>query len=211
MIKVDDWTPPLSSYLSRRLKKNNLKRNVLIGTSLGLSAAALILSKGKIKNLLNMNYGIKEVMTLCTGSAIGGWLSANLTTKDNFKGRTIELKNQLLYNDFIPLLILKGVDVVCTLKNKFLRSLVLLGSSVAATYFGHALCKKELKKKNLKENYPVEAYHLLTDLDDFLFPVALATKSRGLQQFLKIISPITYLPLGIHIGLEKDSKYLTNH
>ena len=65
----------------------------------------------------------------------------------------------------------------------------------------------QLGYKGLKTNYPVKACHLMADFDDFLLPIAIATKSKGLQQFLKIISPITFAPLGINVGTTKDSKY----
>ena len=184
-----------------------VKRNVIVGSALGITTAALALTKGNPKNLLKMNYGIKEVMSLCAGSAVGGWTAANLTTKDNFKGRTLELRNQLLFNDFLPLLMLKGIDMLCKVKDKFKRSLILVGGLLGATYFGHYLCERGLEKKGLKTNYPVKACHLVADFDDFLLPVAIATKSQGLQQFLKIISPVTFAPLGIDVGTTKDTKY----
>ena len=208
MTKVTlDWKPQVSSSPSLKSDEKTIKRNVILGTALGITVAALALTKGKPKNLLKMDYGIKEVMSLCAGSAIGGWTGATLTTKDNFKGRTLELKNQLLYNDFLPLLILKGVDMLCKVKDKFKRSLVLVGGLLGATYFGHYLCERGLEKKGLKTNYPVKACHLIADFDDFLLPIAIATKSRGLQQFLKVISPITFAPLGVDVGTTKDVKY----
>ena len=92
---TSDWsiTKPVSS--------NNLNRNVAIGTGLGILSSALLLTKGKLKTLPKMSYGVKEVMTICTGSTLGGYIGANLTTKDNFKGRTLEIKNELIFNDFI--------------------------------------------------------------------------------------------------------------
>ena len=185
----------------------NVKRNAFIGTSLGILSAAMLLTKGNLKNLPKIDYGIKEVMTVCTGSAFGGWLGVSLTTKENSRGRTLELKNQLLYNDFIPLLLLKGADMLCKVKDKFIRSIVLVASLLGATYLGHYLCELELKKRGLKTNYPVKACHLIADFDDFLLPIAIATKSVKLQQFLKTISPITFAPLGVDVGTTKDSKY----
>lgn len=199
--------PTVSSYPSLKADDRIVKRNVIVGSALGITTAALALTRGNPKNLLKMNYGIKEVMSLCAGSAVGGWTAANLTTKDNFNGRTLELRNQLLFNDFIPLLMLKGIDVLCKVKDKFKRSVILVGGLLGATYLGHFLCEKLLKKEGLKTNYPVKACHLVADFDDFLLPVAIATKSQGLQQFLKIISPITFAPLGIDVGTTKDKKY----
>ena len=198
---------PLPHTSSPSKEPKYIKRNAFIGTSLGIFCAAMLLTKGNLKSLPKINYGIKEVMTICTGSAFGGWLGVSLTTKENSKGRTLELKNQLLYNDFIPLLLLKGADMLCKVKNKLVRSLILVASLLGATYLGHYLCELELKKKGLKTNYPVKACHLIADFDDFLLPIAIATKSRGLQQFLKTISPITFAPLGVDVGTTKDSKY----
>ena len=103
-----DWsiTKPSQSNKSNQ----NIKRNVAIGTGLGILTSALVLTKGKLTTLPKMSYGVKEVMTICAGSSIGGYIGANLSTKDNFKGRTMELKNELLFNDFIPLIILSAVD-----------------------------------------------------------------------------------------------------
>lgn len=74
---------------------SNLNRNVCIGTGLGIITAAALLTRGNFKRIPKINYGIKEVMTLCAGSSLGGYIATNLTTKDNYKGRTIELKNQI--------------------------------------------------------------------------------------------------------------------
>ena len=198
---TSDWsiTKPSSS--------SNLTRNVAIGTGLGIFASALALTKGKIKTLPKMSYGVKEVMTICTGSTLGGYIGANLTTKDNFKGRTLEIKNELIFNDFIPLMILSAVDKLYKTKNKLVKSIVLAGTLLGATIVSHKLGEQNLKRKGLKTNYPVKACHLLADFDDFLLPIAIATNSRGLQQFLKVISPITFAPLGINVGTTKDSKY----
>ena len=198
---TSDWsiTKPSSS--------SNLTRNVAIGTGLGIFASALALTKGKIKTLPKMSYGVKEVMTICTGSTLGGYIGANLTPKDNFKGRTLEIKNELIFNDFIPLMILSAVDNLYKTKNKLVKSIVLAGTSLGATIVSHKLGEQNLKRKGLKTNYPVKACHLLADFDDFLLPIAIATNSRGLQQFLKVISPITFAPLGINVGTTKDSKY----
>lgn len=202
---LDSVTKPSSSPY--KTDEKIIKRNVFIGTALGITAGALLLTRGNPKNLPHINYGIKEVMTLTSSSALGGWLGANMSTKDNYKGRTLELKNQLLYNDFIPLVLLKGADMLCNFKNKLVKSIVLVGALLGATYFGHYLCELELKKKELKTNYPVKACHLIADFDDFLLPIAIATKSRRLQQFLKCISPITFAPLGMDVGNTKDVKY----
>ena len=199
-----DWTNPSSSQSS-----NNLKRNVIIGTAVGITAAALLLTKGKLKTLPKISYGVKEVMAICAGSSLGGYFAANLTTKDNYKGRTLELKNQLLYNDFIPLMILKGADMLIKTKNKLAKSIVLAGTLLGATIVGHRIGEQELKKQGLKSNYPVKACHLMADFDDFLLPIAIATKSKWLQQFLKVISPITFAPIGMNVGTTKDSKYFS--
>ena len=196
-----DWSTikPVSS--------NNLNRNVAIGTGLGILSSALLLTKGKLKTLPKMSYGVKEVMTICTGSTLGGYIGANLTTKDNFKGRTQEIKNELIFNDFIPLMILNAADYLIKTKNKVAKSFALAGTLLAATFASHWLGEKSLERKGLKTNYPVKACHLMADFDDFLLPIAIATKSHGLQQFLKIISPITFAPLGINVGTTKDDKY----
>ena len=200
-----DWTNSSSSQSSK-----NLNRNVAIGTAIGITTAALLLTKGKLKALPKMSYGIKEVMAICAGSSIGGYTAANLTTKDNFKGRTLELKNELVYNDFIPLIILKGADLLIKTKNKLAKSIALAGTLLGATFFSHKVGENELKKKGLKSNYPVKACHLIADFDDFLLPIAIATKSKWLQQFLKIISPVTFAPLGYNVGTTKDSKYYSS-
>ena len=202
-----DWRVTTKPSSSNTPNQSNLNRNVAIGTAIGITAAALVLTKGKLKTLPKMNYGIKEVMLLCSGSSIGGYVGANLTSKKDIKGRTIELKNQLIYNDLIPLTLLKLTDMFLQTKNKLWRSIVLAGSLLAATVFGHKIGEHQLKKEGLKTNYPVKACHLLADFDDFLLPVAIATKSQGLQQFLKIISPLTFAPLGLNVGKTKDSKY----
>ena len=196
-----DWsiTKPESS--------KNLNCNVAIGTGLGILTSGLLLTKGKLKTLPKMSYGVKEVMTICTGSALGGYIGANLTTKDNFNGRTMELKNELIYNDFIPLMFLTAADYLIKTKNKVAKSIALTGTLLVSTFISHKLGEKSLEKKGLKTNYPVKACHLMADFDDFLLPIAIATKSKGLQQFLKIISPITFAPLGINVGTTKDSKY----
>lgn len=196
-----DWsiTKPESS--------RNLNRNVAIGTGLGILSSALFLTKGKLKTLPKMSYGVKEVMTICTGSTLGGYIGANLTTKDNFKGRTQEIKNELIFNDFIPLMFLSAADYLIKTKNKVAKSFALAGTLLVSTFASHWLGEKVLERKGLKTNYPVKACHLLADFDDFLLPIAIATKSQGLQQFLKIISPITFAPLGINVGTTKDSKY----
>ena len=200
-----DWTTPSSSQSSKKLN-----RNVAIGTAVGITSAALLLTKGKLTKLPNMSYGIKEVMTICAASSVGGYIGANLTTKDNYKGRTLELKNQLLYNDFIPLMVLKGADLLIKTKNKLAKSIALAGVLLGATIASHKLGEKQLEKKGLKSNYPVKACHLLADFDDFLLPIAIATKSKWLQQFLKIISPITFAPIGYNVGTTKDSKYYSS-
>ena len=200
-----DWsiTKPSQSNKSNQ----NIKRNVAIGTGLGILTSALVLTKGKLTTLPKMSYGVKEVMTICAGSSIGGYIGANLSTKDNFKGRTMELKNELLFNDFIPLIILSAVDKLYKTKNKLVKSIVLCGTLLGATIASHKVGEKVLEKKGLKTNYPVKACHLMADFDDFLLPIAIATKSTGLQQFLKVISPITFAPLGFNVGTTKDSKY----
>ena len=199
---TSDWsiTKPSSS--------NNLNRNVIIGTGLGILSSALVLTKGKLKTLPKMSYGVKEVMGLCTGSTVGGYIGANLTTKDNFKGRTLEIKNELIFNDFIPLMILSAADKFIKTKNKLAKSIALAGTLLGATIISHKIGEKVLEKKGYKNNYPVKACHLLADFDDFLLPIAIATNSRLLQQFLKIISPITFAPLGFNVGTTKDSKYI---
>ncbi len=199
-----DWTNLSSSQSS-----NNLKRNVTIGTAVGITAAALLLTKGKLMTLPKISYGVKEVMAICAGSSLGGYFAANLTTKDNYKGRTLELKNQLLYNDFIPLMILKGADMLIKTKNKLAKSIVLAGTLLGSTIVGHKIGEQELKKQGLKSNYPVKACHLMADFDDFLLPIAIATKSKWLQQFLKVISPVTFAPIGMNVGTTKDSKYFS--
>lgn len=191
-------------------QSSNLNRNVAIGTALGITSAALLLTRGKLKNLPKMEYGVKEVMAICAGSSLGGYFAANLTTKDNYKGRTLELKNQLIYNDFIPLMILKGADLLIKTKNKLAKSIALAGTLLGATFFSHAIGEKELKKQGLNPKYPVKACHLIADFDDFLLPIAIATKSTWLQQFLKIISPITFAPIGMNVGTTKDSKYYSS-
>ena len=201
-----DWSTIQPSFYNKQTN-SNINRNVTIGTGLGIFSSALLLTKGKLKTLPKMSYGVKEVMTLCAGSTIGGYIGANLITKDDFKGRTMELKNELLYNDFIPLIVLSVVDKLYKTKNKVVKSIVLAGTLLGATIVSHKLGEEELKKKGLKINYPVKACHLLADFDDFLLPIAIATKSHGLQQFLKIISPITFAPLGLNVGTTKDSKY----
>ena len=200
-----DWsiTKPSQSNKSNQ----NIKRNVAIGTGLGILTSALVLTKGKLTTLPKMSYGVKEVMTICAGSSIGGYIGANLSTKDNFKGRTMELKNELLFNDFIPLIILSAVDKLYKTKNKLVKSIVLCGTLLGATIASHKVGEKVLEKKGLKTNYPVKACHLMADFDDFLLPIAIATKSTGLQQFLKVISPITFAPLGFNVGTTRDSKY----
>ena len=207
-----DWNvitkPSLSPYPKQEPK--TLNRNVIIGTALGITTSALLLTKGKLKNLPKIDYGIKEVMTLSVASTMGGYLAANLTTKDNFKGRTLEIKNELIYNDFIPLMILKVADVLIKTKNKLAKSIALAGTLLGATIFSHKIGEKQLEKKGLNPNYPVKACHILADFDDFLLPIAIATKSKWLQQFLKIISPVTYTPLGINVGTTKDSKYYSS-
>ena len=202
-VERPDWTTthPSSSRYS------NLNRNVAIGTGIGITAAALALTKGRLKSLPKMSYGIKEVMLLCAGSSLGGYIGANVSTDSNKRGRTIELKNQLIYNDLIPLTLLKITDKFLKLKNKLGRSIVLAASLLVATVIGHKIGEQELKHEGLKTDYPVKACHLLADFDDFLLPVAIATKSKGLQQFLKVISPITFAPLGYNVGTTKDSKY----
>ena len=202
-----DWTTPTTSSSQ---SSSSLNRNVFIGTALGITASALLLTKGKLKNLPKMNYGVKEVMAICAGSTIGGYTAANLTTKDNFKGRTLELKNELIFNDFIPLMVLKGADLLIKTKNKLAKSIALAGTLLGATIVSHKVGENNLKKKGLNPNYPVKACHLLADFDDFLLPIAIATKSKWLQQFLKIISPITFAPLGINVGTTKDSKYYSS-
>ena len=199
-----DWTA--SSYPS----SSNLNRNVAIGTAIGITTAALLLTKGRLKTLPKMEYGVKEVMAICAGSSLGGYIGANLTTKDNYKGRTLELKNQLLYNDFIPLMILKGADLLIKTKNKLAKSIALAGTLLAATFASHKVGEAELKKQGLKSNYPVKPCHLIADFDDFLLPIAIATKSKWLQQFLKIISPVTFAPIGMNVGTTKDSKYYSS-
>ena len=200
-----DWTAPSSSQSS-----NNLNRNVALGTAIGITSAALLLTKGKLKNLPKIDYGVKEVMAICAGSSLGGYFAANLTTRDNYKGRTLELKNQLLYNDFIPLMILKGADILIKTKNKLAKSIALAGTLLVATFTSHKVGEKELEKQGLKSNYPVKACHLIADFDDFLLPIAIGTKSRWLQQFLKVISPVTFAPIGMNVGTTKDSKYYSN-
>ena len=168
---TSDWsiTKPVSS--------NNLNRNVAIGTGLGILSSALLLTKGKLKTLPKMSYGVKEVMTICTGSTLGGYIGANLTTKDNFKGRTQEIKNELIFNDFIPLMILSAADYLIKTKNKVAKSFALAGTLLGATFASHWLGEKSLERKGLKTNYPVKACHLMADFDDFLLPIAIATKS----------------------------------
>ena len=205
MIQTSDWTIKPSPS-----KPSNLNRNVSIGTAIGITTAALLLTKGKIKNLPKINYGIKEVMTLCAGSSIGGYIGANVSTDRNKRGRTIELKNQLIYNDLIPLALLKVADIVIKTKNKLTRSIILAASLLGATILGHKIGEHQLKKEGLKTNYPVKLCHLIADFDDFLLPVAIATKSRGLQQFLKVISPLTFAPLGLNVGKTEDSKYYSS-
>ena len=207
-MRTPDCTTPKPSYSGQFAQEpKHLKRNVLLGASTGILCSALLVTKGNLKNLPKIDYGIKEVMAICTGSALGGYLGASATTPINKKGRALELRNQLLYNDFIPLILLKIADVLFKFKNKLHKSIALVGALLAATYFGHYLCERNLKTKGLKTNYPVKACHLLADFDDFLLPIAIATKSRGLQQFLKCISPVTFAPLGMDVGLTKDSKY----
>lgn len=201
-----DWSITKTSLLNN-YPNPDVNRNVVIGTGLGILSSALLLTKGKLKTLPKMSYGVKEVMTICTGSTLGGYIGANLATKDDFRGRTLELKNELLYNDFIPLMVLSVVDKLYKTKNKLVKSFVLAGTLLGATIVSHKLGEQDLKKKGLKTNYPVKACHLLADFDDFLLPIAIATKSHGLQQFLKVISPITFAPLGFNVGTTKDSKY----
>lgn len=205
-----DWRVTTKPSSLNTSKPSNLNRNVSIGTAIGIATAALVLTKGKLKTLPNMNYGIKEVMLLCAGSSLGGYIGANVSTDKNRKGRTIELKNQLIYNDLIPLTLLKITDTFLKMKNKLGRSIILAGSLLVSTIIGHKIGEQELKREGLKTNYPVKACHLLADFDDFLLPVAIATKSKGLQQFLKIISPITFAPLGYNVGTTKDSKYYSS-
>lgn len=204
-----DWRTTVKPS-SSNTSQSNLNRNVIIGTTVGIATAALALTKGKLTNLPKMKYGIKEVMLLCSGSSIGGYVGANLSTDKNKKGRKIELKNQLLYNDLIPLSLLKVADIVIKTKNKLTRSIILAISLLGATILGHKIGEQELKSKGLKTNYPVKACHLLADFDDFLLPVAIATKSKGLQQFLKVISPFTFAPLGWNVGKTEDSKYYSS-
>ena len=191
-------------------QSSNLNRNVAVGTAIGITSAALLLTRGRLNTLPKMSYGIKEVMTICAGSSIGGYTAANLTTKDNFKGRTLELKNELVYNDFIPLMILKGADLLVKTKNKLTKSIALAGTLLGATFLSHKIGEAELKKKGLKSEYPVKACHLIADFDDFLLPIAIATKSKWLQQFLKVISPVTFAPLGYNVGTTKDTKYYSS-
>ena len=154
----------------QQAESKTLNCNVFIGTALGITASALLLTKGKLKSLPKMEYGVKEVMVICAGSTIGGYLAANLTTKDNFKGRTLELKNELIFNDFIPLMVLKGADLLIKTKNKLAKSIALAGTLLGATVISHKIGESNLKKKGLNPNYPVKACHLLADFDDFLLP-----------------------------------------
>ena len=93
MTRILDSTTKPYVYVKKQEPKN-LNRNVAIGTALGITASAILLTRGKLSTLPKMSYGIKEVMAICAGSSIGGYTAANLTTKDNFKGRTLELKNE---------------------------------------------------------------------------------------------------------------------
>ena len=209
MTRILDSTTKPYVYVKKQEPKN-LNRNVAIGTALGITASAILLTRGKLSTLPKMSYGIKEVMAICAGSSIGGYTAANLTTKDNFKGRTLELKNELVYNDFIPLMILKGADLLIKTKNKLAKSIALAGTLLGATFLSHKVGENELRKKGLKSEYPVKACHLIADFDDFLLPIAIATKSKWLQQFLKVISPVTFAPLGYNVGTTKDSKYYSS-
>ena len=182
---TSDWSITLPSL------SDKLNRNVAIGTGVGILSSALLLTKGKLKTLPKMSYGVKEVMTICAGSSIGGYVGANLTTKDNFKGRTLELKNELLYNDFIPLMILNVVDKLYKTKNKLIKSIVLAGTLLGATIVSHKMGEQELKKKGLKTNYPVKACHLMADFDDFLLKVETPCLcSQFIQKHHGIISMI---------------------
>ena len=82
-----DWRTTVKPS-SSNTSQSNLNRNVIIGTTVGIATAALALTKGKLTNLPKMKYGIKEVMLLCSGSSIGGYVGANLSTDKNKKGRT---------------------------------------------------------------------------------------------------------------------------
>ena len=65
----------------------------------------------------------------------------------------------------------------------------------------------EMKKHGIEKKFPVQIQHLIPELDDYLLPVAIVTKSKMLQQFLKILSPFTFIPMGYCIGTVKDDKY----
>lgn len=202
----------IHSYATKHLsstKENNLNRNTAIGTIAGITIAGLLLTKGKLNNLPKMEYGIKEVMAICTGSALGGYIGANSVTSDNYKGRTLELKHQLIYNDLLPLVLLKGVEKIYNPVSKLKRSIVLAGSLLGFTYLGHYLAENSLKKGGYRSNYPVEACHLIAEADDYMLPIAIATKWKWLQNTLKVLSPVTFFPLGWSIGRTRDDKYIT--
>ena len=203
MTKIHDSTIKRYSF-----GDNHLSHGVLIGSAVGIGTAALFLTRGKISNLKNSDFGIKEVMTLSTCASLGGYLSANHIKKEvDKKARNRELVNQLLYNDFIPLIILHFADKLIKIKNKLIKSLILSGTVLVSTFASHTLADIEMKKHGIEKKFPVQIQHLIPELDDYLLPVAIVTKSKMLQQFLKILSPFTFIPMGYCIGTVKDDKY----
>ena len=203
MTKIHDSTIKHYSF-----GDNHLSQSILIGTAAGISTAALFLTKGKLSNLKNSEFGVKEVMTLSTCASLGGYFSANHIKKDtDKKARKRELINQLLYNDFIPLIMLHFADKLLQIKNKLIKSVILSLTVLVSTFAGHKLADLEMKQNGINKKFPVEYQHLIPELDDYLLPVAIATKSKLLQQILKVLSPFTFLPMGYCIGKVEDKKY----
>lgn len=192
---------------------------VLAGTAISSGAyiGHLIKRRGAgctLKNISQLELGIKEGIGLCTASTVGGLVAGLAVDKpENRKAKLKDGVNQLIGNTLVPFGCLALANKCTKQLSKLSQALIAIGTLISTTFLGHRIANKT-NEKIFKEDsgYKCSFKDFATDFDDIFFATSTVVKNKALYHITATICPITYMVHGYLAGCrQKDKKTLDKY